>query len=161
VRTAAVPVSRRNPDGRILLGGAFTEVNGHAQTNLVRLNLDGSVDISFAGQWPGPVVQILMQDDGEFVIMDGSGRAGGSGAGPGWGARLRSDGSIEALFPYPQIPGCFFAFVFEIKTVLGDGSMYASLGSYRECLPLPLIRLNSEGNLYYVLDANFGREFGR
>ncbi len=35
------------PDGKILIGGTFTSINGVARTNLARLNDDGSVDSSF------------------------------------------------------------------------------------------------------------------
>lgn len=39
------------PDGKYLVGGLFTSFNGVARTNLVRLNNDGSVDLSFQGPW--------------------------------------------------------------------------------------------------------------
>lgn len=39
------------PGGKYLVGGLFTSFNGVARTNLVRLNNDGSVDLSFQGPW--------------------------------------------------------------------------------------------------------------
>ena len=36
------------PDGRILIAGSFTQVNGTARARIVRLNSDGSLDASFA-----------------------------------------------------------------------------------------------------------------
>jgi hypothetical protein len=39
-------------DGKLLVNGWFTEVNGQAQTNLVRLNPDGTRDAAFLpGGW--------------------------------------------------------------------------------------------------------------
>lgn len=35
------------PDGKVIIGGTFTGVNGSARTNLARLNADGSVDLTF------------------------------------------------------------------------------------------------------------------
>ena len=35
------------PDGKILLGGSFTSVNGQPHTNIVRLNGDGTLDDGF------------------------------------------------------------------------------------------------------------------
>jgi uncharacterized delta-60 repeat protein len=38
----------RQADGKVLIGGAFTAVNGTARTNLARLNADGTLDLTFA-----------------------------------------------------------------------------------------------------------------
>jgi hypothetical protein len=35
------------PDGKILVGGSFQSVGGVPRTNIVRLNVDGTVDLSF------------------------------------------------------------------------------------------------------------------
>jgi hypothetical protein len=39
-------------DGKILVGGNYTQYNGNPHSNLIRLNSDGSVDNSFnTGTW--------------------------------------------------------------------------------------------------------------
>ncbi len=43
---ATAPVVQ--PDGRIILGGSFTQINGTARSRLARLNSNGSLDTSFA-----------------------------------------------------------------------------------------------------------------
>src|SRR3954452_15944534 len=35
------------PDGKVIIGGHFTTVRGHARTNLARLNPDGSANVTF------------------------------------------------------------------------------------------------------------------
>lgn len=61
------------PDGKILLGGQFTSVNGAALTNLARLNVDGSRDVDFdPGTGPDGVVSaVAVQPDGKVIIGGG------------------------------------------------------------------------------------------
>ena len=59
-------------DGKILIGGLFTNFNGVALNYIARLNTDGSVDTSFT---PGvgannPVSSIAVQTDG-YIILGG------------------------------------------------------------------------------------------
>ncbi len=56
-------------DGKPLLSGTFSNLAGVAVTNLVRLNLDGTVDPSFrAGLAPGErVIRGLLLPDGRLV----------------------------------------------------------------------------------------------
>src|SRR5690606_16708779 len=35
------------PDGKVLVGGNFTEFNGQPQNRILRLNIDGSLDTTF------------------------------------------------------------------------------------------------------------------
>lgn len=58
------------PDGKVVIGGLFTNVNGIMRAYLARLNEDGSVDTAF-NQGPGVngVVRALaLQSDGKIVI---------------------------------------------------------------------------------------------
>src|SRR5215471_5975727 len=58
------------PDGRVLIGGTFTAVNGTSRSHVARLNSDGSVDPSFdPGQGPDSLVLALArQPDGKVVL---------------------------------------------------------------------------------------------
>jgi uncharacterized delta-60 repeat protein len=87
-------------DGKILIGGSFTSVNGLARTNLARLNPDGSSDASFVGSVSGGssdgVGVVVLQPDGRIVI-------GGyfslvNGISRNRIARLHSDGSLDTSF---------------------------------------------------------------
>lgn len=65
-------------NGRYIIGGAFTSVNGVARTNLVRLFPDGSVDSGFhpnpdsvhLEDWPNTDVNaVALESDGSIVLV--------------------------------------------------------------------------------------------
>ena len=61
------------PNGRLVIGGSFTTVQGHARFGLARLNSDGSLDLSFD---PAPhhysVLALALQPDGRILVSDAS-----------------------------------------------------------------------------------------
>jgi len=59
------------PDGKVIIGGAFTGVNSSARTNLARLNADGSVDLSFTPSGyttNGGIRAIQLAPDGKIYV---------------------------------------------------------------------------------------------
>jgi uncharacterized delta-60 repeat protein len=86
------------PDGKILVGGNFTQYNGTARNRIVRLNTDGSLDTTFGigTGFNASVWAITIQPDnkilvgGQFISYSGSGRAGQ--------VRLNSNGSVDSTF---------------------------------------------------------------
>jgi uncharacterized delta-60 repeat protein len=85
------------PDGKILVGGVF--VTPGSRQNVVRLNVDGSIDSSFASQ-PGIAIRDME------VLIDGSVMVVGHPANtPGFGIirRLTSVGVIDTSFPAPSV----------------------------------------------------------
>jgi len=82
-------------DGKILIGGMFTNFNGMAVRKIARLNADGSLDTTFQLQVPGNVYAMALQQDGEILI-------GGQGLRFKRPARkfmrLEPDGSRDAQF---------------------------------------------------------------
>jgi len=60
----------QQPDGKILVGGSFTNFNGVSQTSITRVLLNGRRDTSFhsgAGA-PGTVESITLEPDGKILI---------------------------------------------------------------------------------------------
>jgi len=58
------------PDGKVLIGGLFTAVNGTNRNNIARLNADGSLDLSFSSD-TGPnstVTSMALQPDGKVLL---------------------------------------------------------------------------------------------
>lgn len=81
------------PDGKILIGGNFSTFNGAARRNIVRVNTDGSLDISFNGPTDiSEVTSIALQSDGKIII------AGTGTITAGLFLRLNPDGSIDTSF---------------------------------------------------------------
>ena len=59
------------PDGRILIGGSFTSVNGTNRNFIARLNLDGKLDSGFLTSetgGDGPVLAMALQTDGSIIV---------------------------------------------------------------------------------------------
>ncbi|WP_316316931.1 hypothetical protein, partial [Clavibacter michiganensis] len=88
----------KQPDGKILLGGIFSNISGTSRNRLARLNADGTIDTSFtslpAYNSGGGVQDIALQSDGKIVIggfpsADGSIKTV---------ARLNADGTPDTAF---------------------------------------------------------------
>jgi len=78
------------PDGRVLIGGLFTNVDGFSHYSIARLNSDGSLDASFSGGLSGGgVYSILPRPDGEMFV---------GGSFDEKVALLNSDGSFDNSF---------------------------------------------------------------
>lgn len=99
IRTLAV-----QPDGKVIVGGDFTSFDGTNRVNLVRLNVDGTLDLTFdAGMTAGnSVASTALQPDGKTIV--------GCSGGPFHGivmngvARLNADNSTgtSVQFLNPQ-----------------------------------------------------------
>ena len=85
-------------DGKILVGGKFTGVNGTACSRVARLNADGSLDTGFkSSDGPNGTVQgLALQPDGKIILGGGFDSVGG--AARHGVARLNADGSLDRTF---------------------------------------------------------------
>ncbi|MFT3883876.1 MAG: hypothetical protein QM724_00135 [Flavobacteriales bacterium] len=94
------------PDGRVLIGGAFSAFNGVPRCRVAMLAPDGSLDLSFQPEENccGPVFALAMQPDGRLLVA-------------GWGAlgtpsitRLLPDGRVDGSFAFgTEFFGYFYA----------------------------------------------------
>jgi uncharacterized delta-60 repeat protein len=86
------------PDGKILVGGSFTSVNGTSHNNIVRLNPDSTIDPSFDPNLGtcGSVNEIRIQPDGKILIVGNLQAV--NGVARGRIARLDSDGTLDTSF---------------------------------------------------------------
>lgn len=117
------------PDGRILLSGAFTNVNGQARSRVARLNADGSLDESFnqvslvgTVGWSGP--RLARQPDGQIILWGAFTNVNGAlrlGC-----ARLDAEGRLDGAFSPDWLAsaGSIRSVVFQ-----GDGGMLAGNAS--------------------------------
>jgi len=84
-------------DGRVLIGGDFTVVDGIAAVGLARLHADGRIDTTFsAGIDSGRVYAIAVEPDG-YLVIGGSFTSIG-GVARGRIARLGADGALDPAF---------------------------------------------------------------
>lgn len=55
------------PDGKLIIGGDFESVLGAPRNNIARLNLDGTLDMSFDAQVDGSVACVTVLSDGKLI----------------------------------------------------------------------------------------------
>ncbi len=82
-------------DGRVLVGGSFTNFNGHALNHIARLNLNGQVDTSFnVGAGADDTVNaIVVQPDTRIVLVGSFNHA--NGVSRSRITRLLPDGTVD------------------------------------------------------------------
>src|SRR5262249_14271268 len=57
-------------DGKILIGGAFNEINGQLQMNVARVNAEGTLDTTFTPPpMDGAVRSLFVQKDGKVIVV--------------------------------------------------------------------------------------------
>ncbi len=131
------------PDGKILIGGSFRNVNSFQQGGISRINADGSLDLTFNQNMLGAtgiIYDIVPKSDGKFLL-------GGSiltynGVTKNRIVQINADGSPDNSFQNtPAING--FA-VNDIK-ILPDGKLLIGT-SPNSAIP-SLLRLNADGTL--------------
>ncbi|TGE26386.1 T9SS type A sorting domain-containing protein [Hymenobacter metallicola] len=87
----------RQADGKLLIAGRFTSVQGQKVSNITRLNADGSRDASFAATGPNYAVEALAQQpDGKILVGGRFTEVAGNPAAVV--ARLEPDGRYDASF---------------------------------------------------------------
>ncbi len=88
-------------DGKILIGGQFTNVLGVARSNIARLNTDGTLDTAFNPSANNNVFSIAVQADGK--ILAGGDFTSIGGQTRNRVARLNRDGTLDTAFN-PNVP---------------------------------------------------------
>lgn len=142
------------PDDKIVVVGVFKEWNGQARTNIVRLNVDGSLDASFAGHTFTPTVNgeisvpgVAIAPDGKIYVSGNWGTMDGANATPL--VRLHADGTQDKSFnPGDAAPG-FLLLVRPDGTLINNGVAVVN-NAVRY-----LLRYPAGG----VLDVGFGTGF--
>jgi uncharacterized delta-60 repeat protein len=138
------------PDGKILIGGVFTLVNGTNREGLARLNGDGTLDAGFdPGSSIGGVSKLVLQSDGKVIIGGDFTTAGG--ATRNHVARLNANGTLDSSFDPgtgPAAPNYGFLQVTALAMqpngkvlVGGDFSSFNGISRHR------LVRLNTNGTV--------------
>ena len=156
---AAVTALAVQPNGQIVIGGAFTTLqpNGAAnpttRNHLARLNSDGSLDGTFDPSPNGSVAAIVVQEDnkvvfgGSFTVVTPNGAATGTALNNL--ARVNPDGTLDTSFnPSPSAAIAAIVLQPDGKIVIG--------GSFIQLLPLGatagqtsqhIARLNADGTV--------------
>jgi len=150
VASAVAPMAVQG-NGKPIIAGRFSLVNGVSRSRIARLNLNGSLDTSFdAGTGPeGPaatVSTLAAQSDntlllgGNFVSFNGVPRQRI--------ARLKADGNVDLSF---NPAGATFSYVYALASQPNGGVLVGGSGFLNGTNHPGVIRLNPAGSL----DTNF------
>jgi len=145
-------------DGKILIGGSFTTYNGYKRGKIARLNVDGSLDLTFDSKYGGvngigtSVRSISIQADDKIII-------GGifnqyNGLNRRNIARLKADGSMDSTFNLNNT----LAGSIRATNIQSDGKIL--IGGYFDAYGGPnkkiIARLNTDGNLDHTFSPEAG-----
>ena len=138
-------------DGKVLLGGDFTSLDGQYQNRLARLTVDGLPDTSFTiGTGANSTVWcIAVQSDGKILI--GGDFSSYNGQSRNYITRLNADGSLDETFNVGGSNANSLVLSIAIqddKKILIGGLFTRYNGQTRNCIA----RLNENG----TLDMSFG-----
>ena len=139
------------PDGKVLVGGDFTNIKGVLRNRIARLNADGSVDGTFdPGTGPdNAVLALALQPDGK--VLAGGAFYSINGVSRGRIARLNADGSLDGTFN----PGTGIVFCLALQL---DGKVLVG-GSFTYINGVPrtsIARLNADGSVDDAFDPGTG-----
>jgi uncharacterized delta-60 repeat protein len=84
------------PDGKMLIAGSFTSVDGQARERIARLNSDGTLDSGFNANLSGQISTIALQTDGMILVGRSFTSIGGEPR--NHLARLNSNGTADSSF---------------------------------------------------------------
>ena len=148
-----VHIIKKQPDGKLLIGGNFTDVNGVAAGGLARLNADGSVDTTFnppdfgnGAGLGGTVYALGIQSDGKIIVggdFNGIDNVFNQGL-----KRLLPNGALDTSFQSLPPPNHFpFTRAVNDLEVLANDKIVVG-GNYEvQGGELGLFQLNADGTL--------------
>ncbi|MGB3013043.1 MAG: hypothetical protein WBB41_00350 [Candidatus Nanopelagicales bacterium] len=145
-------------DGKVVVGGSFTAVNGVTSNRIARLNADGTVDAAFsANLGTGPdndVLSVAVQTDGKIVL--GGWFTAVNGTLSARIARLNTDGTVDSSFSANT--GSGFDFDVRTVTIQPDGKMVVggAFNAVNGTTSIRIARLNSNGTVDTAFSANTG-----
>jgi uncharacterized delta-60 repeat protein len=171
---SSVDVLILQPDGKILIGGSFSQVDGATANFIGRLNADGSRDTGFYGSLPARVRDLVLQDDGKIIVggdfTDGVRRLHAAGnrdydfdTGTGsngqvWAVAVQPDGRVLAGGTFTQFSGYTIARFVRLDP---DGSVdttYAAGGGWGADDDVLALALQADGKL--LLGGDFSQVNG-
>jgi uncharacterized delta-60 repeat protein len=141
-------------DGKIIIGGNFTDYNGTAVNRIARLNTDGSIDAAFniGTGANGTVNAIAVQVDGKIVV--GGNFTVYNGVANNYVVRLNTDGTLDVTFTIGTGADNFIksiAIQSDSKIIVGG-----AFTNYNGVSQNRIARLNTNGTLDASLSIGTG-----
>ena len=141
------------PDGKILVGGFFSQYNGVPYNCLIRLNSDGSVDNSFTigTGFNNTIYDIKQQVDGKYIIFGSFTTFNGVTCNRI--VRLNNDGSIDNTFNTGVgFNGETYSGLIDDGKIVVAGEFFEYSGQTNR----NIVRLNIDGSIDDTFNSNSG-----
>jgi uncharacterized delta-60 repeat protein len=145
-------------DGKILVGGLFTTYKGVSENYIIRLNTDGTKDLTFDNSigFDNAVLSIAIQPDGKILV--GGQFTTYKGVSANNIIRLNSDGSKDLTFDNSIGFNYIFTSYVTSVTLQSDGKIICGgqFTTYKGVSANRIIRLNSDGSKDLTFDNSIG-----
>lgn len=142
----------KQPDGKIIIGGIFSNVGGTPRNRVARLNVDGSLDTTFVNSnLQGSVHSLILQPDGKAIVGGAIFYQSGT-LSRLYVIRLNPDGTVDTSFDAGNIQNAMIramALQADGKIIIA-GNMSSVQGAQRNSIA----RLNADGSLDQTFAAN-------
>ncbi|HVS51805.1 MAG TPA: hypothetical protein VHD62_05565 [Opitutaceae bacterium] len=138
-------------DGKVILGGAFSNLSNSTHGNLVRFSANGTLDSAFDPNPDGSVEGIALQSDGRILIVGSFVSIGGTAR--NHIARLNADGTLDTSYD-PNASGEIRALALQSDGKAVIGGLFSTLtpnGATTATARAFIARLNTDG----TVDANY------
>lgn len=144
-------------NGQIMVCGIFTVYNGVTTNGIVRLNSDGTKDITFnSGNGPSAIIEDMeIQSDGKIII--GGAFNSYNGAPKNQIARINSNGSLDASFT-ASAGGSSSVDEIAIDQT-GRVIIGGSFVSFNSATAYKILRLNSNGTTDATFNVGTGTDY--
>ncbi|RYY95552.1 MAG: hypothetical protein EOO11_15580, partial [Chitinophagaceae bacterium] len=148
-----VSILALQPDGKVLVGGNFTTINGTTSNRLARLNADGSLDVTFTGTGAnGEVYSLALQSDGKVLV--GGAFTTINGITRNYIARLNADGSLDTSFdPRTGANNWVYSVALQPDGKVLEGGNFTTINGITRNY---IARLNADGSLDTGFDPGIG-----
>jgi uncharacterized delta-60 repeat protein len=138
------------PNGQIVIGGAFAYVDGTLRNHMARLNADGSLDTTYDPNTNGPVDALVLLPNGQLLVggtftgMDPNGATTVTAV--AYLARLNNDATVDTTF-LPQLTSTVDAIALQANGQAIVGGAFAINNTAKTLTIDYIARINTDGTL--------------
>lgn len=129
------------PDGKLVVGGGFTNLTGVPRSRLTRLTSDGRLDITFNASANTNVHALIVQPDGKILVAGAFTNL--SGQARAYLGRIEANGALDTNF-VPQLDGPVYTLAVETNGTLLIGGSFTNVNGTPRAR---IARLDTDGNL--------------
>ncbi len=146
---AAVEIITLQTDGKVLVGGSFTNISGQPRNRLARFNADGTLDTAFNPNADQTVDALALQPDGKIIVGGNFTALGGQTRNRI--ARIYGNGALDATLN-PDADGRVETFIAQTDGKILVGGVFSTIGGQGRN---KFARLNADGTADSTLTSPF------